>query len=337
MRALRRLVPRPIRLRAAVQLARLRAARIERELASLAAGAQPIVAGPWFGEVGFELLYWAPFLAWFAERYRVAPERIIVVSRGGVRDWYRPFAGGYRDLFDVLSPEEFRRGHDARVRANGEQKQTQLLPFERDVLGRLDLNASERVLHPSLMYRLFRPYWWGHVDERWVHRFTRYRQLRHTPDTATAVPGLSPSGDYAAVKFYFSDSFPATETNRAFVRRALAALAARGPVVSLTTGLDLDDHGGDLADAPGLEVLPPGIDPRINLAVQSAIVAGATAFAGTYGGFAYLAPFYGVPATAYYDAERFSPRHLSMMQSALAMLGTAGGLQLCQVGSTSDL
>lgn len=336
MTALRRLVPKPIRRRVAVHLARQRAAAIERELAALADGAETIVAGPWLGEVGFELLYWAPFVAWFAERYAVPPSRLLVVSRGGVRDWYRPAAGGYRDLFEVLSAEEFRQRHDERVAANGEQKQTQRLPFERDLLRRLGIGDDARVLHPSLMYELFRPFWWGHVDESWVHRYTRYRRLECVPDAGTPLPAGAQRGGHAAAKFYFSDSFPDTAANRAFVRDRLVDLAARGPVVSLTTGLNLDDHGGDLATAPGVDVLPPGIDPRHNLAVQSAVVAGAASFAGTYGGFAYLAPFYGVPATAYYDAETFSPRHLAMARSALATLGRAGALELSRVGGPAN-
>ena len=30
------------------------------------ARSEPILVGPWLGEVGFELLYWIPFLRWFA-------------------------------------------------------------------------------------------------------------------------------------------------------------------------------------------------------------------------------------------------------------------------------
>ena len=334
MTAIRHLVPQAIRRGAAVQLARLQAARLQRELATLASGSHRIVAGPWLGEVGFELLYWVPFLAWFVEHYRVAPERLVIVSRGGVRPWYRPLATDYRELFDVLSPEEFRRCHDARVAAIGEQKQTRILDVERDLLRRLDIDARDRVLHPSSMYRLFSPFWWGHVDESWVHRFTRYRRLQHVTEDAVTLPGPFPGaprdrGGYTAVKFYFSDSFPATDENRAFVRQVLATLTARGRVVSLTTGLHLDDHGDDPggsgADVPGVEPLPAGVDPRINLALQSAIVAGATTLVGTYGGFSYLAPFYGVPATAYYgDPSGFSPRHLRMAQSALQVVGSGG-------------
>ena len=318
-------MPRAIRRSAAVQLAKLNAQRVQRELAQLASGSHRIVAGPWLGEVGFELLYWAPFLAWFAEEYRVAPERLVVVSRGSTQAWYRPVAASYRELFDVLSPAEFRRCHDARVAAIGEQKQTRMLALEHDLLRRLDINPGDRVLHPSTMYRLFRPFWWGHADEHWVHRFTRYRRLCSLPEDTPTFAGV-PQGGYVAAKFYFSDAFPATAANRAFVGRVLSSLAARGRVVSLTTGLNLDDHGGEVAEtsgveSSGVESLPVDIDPRINLGLQSAIVANATACVGTYGGFSYLAPFYGVPATAYYDTDRFSQKHLAMARSAFAMLG----------------
>ena len=332
MTALRRLVPRTIRRGAAAQLARFNAARTQRELAALASGTHRIVAGPWLGEVGFELLYWAPFLRWFADEYRVAPERLVVVSRGSAHAWYRPFAGSYRELFDLLSPEEFRRCHEERVAAVGEQKQTRMLALERDLLRRLDVGSGDRVLHPSTMYQLFRPFWFGHVDERWVHRFARYRRLCCLPEDTATLPGV-PQGRYVAVKFYFSDSFPATDTNRAFVRRLLGSLAARGRVVSLTTGLHLDDHGGAASEPPEVEPLLAGVEPRINLALQSAIVANASAFVGTYGGFSYLAPFYGVPTTAYYDAERFSHKHLAMARSAFAALGNDRLLDVCDVRS----
>ena len=77
--SLRRIVPRPLRLRASAFLAERRSQRIQRELAAMVASGQPIVAGPWLGEVGFELLYWAPFLAWVAGRFGVPPDRLFVV------------------------------------------------------------------------------------------------------------------------------------------------------------------------------------------------------------------------------------------------------------------
>lgn len=334
MRAIRRFVPRAIRHGASVQLEQLRAGALTRDLSALASGTRTIVAGPWLGEVGFELLYWVPFLRWFAERFQVPPQRLVAVSRGGPSSWYRPFAGGYRELFDLLSPEEFKQRHDERVAANGEQKQTQVLAFERELLQALSVGGEDCVmLHPSSMYRLFRPYWWGHVDERWVHRYARYRGLPAPGVDAAAASGARVEPGYVAVKFYFNDCFPPTDANRAFVRRTVGGLVSRGRVISLATGLRLDDHGGCDVEALGVETLPRGLDPRVNLAVQSAIVAGASAFIGTYGGFSYLAPFYGVPSTGYYDdPDRFSARHLTMARSALAAIGAPDLLDVCSAG-----
>ncbi len=323
--SLRRLVPRPIRHGISAQVARLQAYRLERDLAAVAAGSGTIVAGPWLGEVGFELLYWAPFLRWFTERFDVAPSRLLVVSRGGTASWYRPFAGGYREIFDYLTPAEFRRRHDERVAANGEQKQTQVLAFEHQLLQQLTPDVHHRrMLHPSSMFRLFGPFWWGHVGPEWVHQRTRYQRLEAPPPAA----GL-PAAPYTAVKFYFNECFPATDANRAFVRRTLQALAARGPVVSLATGLQLDDHGHDDLQAAGVMPLPAHVDPRENLTLQTSAVAGASAFVGTYGGFSYLAPFLGVPATAYFShAGGYAPRHLQMARSALATLGLEARLDV---------
>jgi hypothetical protein len=316
-----RFVPRPVRRLLSPSFAELRAWHIDRDLAAIASGTNTIVAGPWLGEVGFELLYWVPFLAWFAERFQVEPGRLVVVSRGGTASWYRPFAAHYREIFDSLTPEEFRQRHHDRVLVQGEQKQREVLAFEHHLLQQLAGDIEHRrMLHPSTMFGLFNPFWWGHVNAGWVHRRARFRQLER-PEVSWPDAPTSP---YTAVKFYFNDCFPATEENLASVSDILRRLVAKGPVVSLTTGLVLDDHGNlDLRDL-GVHSLPAHLDARENLAVQTAIVAGASEFIGTYGGFSYLAPFCGVRATAYYvDPDGFSQRHLLMAQSALRSLGGA--------------
>jgi hypothetical protein len=337
MKLVRQLVPRAVRHGISAQLARVHAGRLSSDLARLAAGRDTIVVGPWLGEVGFELLYWVPFLRWFATTFNVAPERLLIVSRGGTASWYRPFAAGYRDIFDYLTPEEFRRRHDERVAANGEQKQTQVLAFERQVLRELTTDVHSRsMLHPSTMYGLFNPFWWGHVEEEWVHRFATYQRLT-AEYVEAALPGLNDVDGkrpaYTAVKFYFNDCFPDTRENRAFVRRALQALTERGPVVSLATNLRLDDHASDEAESFGVRTLPHDMHPRQNLAMQTAIVAGASAFAGTYGGFSYLAPFLNVQSTGYFsDPDGYSARHLLMARSALESIGAGRLLDVRSIG-----
>ena len=327
--AIRHLVPPAVRRRAAGPVGRYRGARIRRRLEALAAGGRPILAGPWLGEVGFEILYWAPFLRWFASEFRVAPERLTVVSRGGTAAWYAPIAGCYGDVFDYVSADVFRQWHDEHVGEIGEQKQTRMTARERQLIDRVlaETRGGAAILHPSVMYELMNPFWWRHLDESWIHRHTRYERLPRPARPA----GLELPERYTAAKFYFNSCFPATDENRAFVRDLMARLSRGGPVVSLSAGVALDDHG----TAPASGAFDAGAaPPSQNLQVQSAIVAHAEAFVGTYGGFAYLAPFYGVRSTSYYgDAAGFAPSHLRMARSAFAAIGAGGLLHVHPTGS----
>ena len=328
---LARLIPRAVRRRAAAPVGRYRGARIRGRLAALAAAGRPIVAGPWLGEVGFEILYWAPFLRWFAAEYHVGPERLTVVSRGGTWSWYQPAAGRYHDVFDYVPPDVFRQWHEARVGEIGEQKQTRMTPRERQLLDRVPGTEAggAAVLHPSVMYDLLNPFWWQHLDERWVLRHARYERLPRPARPA----GLHLPERYVAAKFYFNDCFPATNENRAFVRDTLARLARQGPVVSLAAGMAIDDHGACADPGHGVIDVAGAAPPSENLHVQSAIVAHADAFVGTYGGFAYLAPFYGVRSTSYYgDAAGFARSHLRMAHAAFAAIGAQGLLDVHPIG-----
>ena len=328
MTALRHWIPHRLRLAASAYLARRCSAGLQRDLVAMAAGPAPIVAGPWLGEVGFELLYWVPFLRWVAERFNVDPERFMVVSRGGTSSWYRPFAARYADVFQQVTPDTYRGQHDARVRDLGEQKQTRVTEFDRELIDAATRRAhlSEcSLLHPSRMYELLNPYWWGHQPSDWVHQHARYARLAR-PDP---VGVIDTPERYVAAKFYFNDCFPATEQNRAFVRDILRTLADRGPVIALSIGLNIDDHGGERVDEYGVRHLPEGIDPASNLHVQSAIVSRAQAFVGTYGGFSYLAPFHGVRSLAFYsDPGSFSQKHLHMARSAFETIGADGLLDV---------
>ena len=64
-------------------------ASLTRELERLRKTSGPILVGPWISEVGFEVLYWAPFLNWATKAYGLDSRRLIVISRGGARLWYQ--------------------------------------------------------------------------------------------------------------------------------------------------------------------------------------------------------------------------------------------------------
>jgi hypothetical protein len=168
------------------------------------------------------------------------------------------------------------------------------------------------------MYRRFLPYWTSRRGWWSVHRGVQYTPLPAPPPSTLDLP---PS--YVAVKAYFSDCFPDTPENRTFLATALEPLAARPPVVLLSTGLTLDDHA-DAVERPADERIISIVDamrPNDNLAVQTSVIASASALFCTYGGFAYLGPFLGVPTFSFYSKANFNPTHLEAAHRAGRKLG----------------
>ena len=283
-------------------------------LASLEATNGEAVVGPWLGEVGFEVLYWIPFLHWLSDRYGLGPEGVTVVSRGGVAPWYDALCDRYVDVFDVLTPDEFREATlELWKSTGGLQKQVVVRPWDERVLD-LTLGDSWRdraLVHPQLLYRLFRNVWQAALPiqdflDRAVHR----PWLRPADDE---LPDGLPD-EFAAVRFYFRDSFPDTPGNRALVHEVVQRVAARRPIVLLNPGVVVDEHqDAEPADHPRVQRLLAGVDPARNLAAQSAVIARASLFVGTYGGLAHLAPFYGVPTIGFAsDPSEINPVHLAL-------------------------
>jgi hypothetical protein len=84
--------------------------------------------------------------------------------------------------------------------------------------------------------------------------------------------------------------------------------------VLLNTGLNLDDHADlDVAGGKGVYRVDHLMTPQRNLELQTRIISHARAFVGTYGGLAYLGPFYGVPSVGFYSNEsELVPAHLDV-------------------------
>jgi hypothetical protein len=277
---------------------------------------QPIIVGPWTGEIGFELLYWAPFVRWAVEKFDLPAERLVVVSRGGTASWYGLANSRYVDAFSVATPEEFR------VRTEATKKQRRVSAFDRDVIRRVRASlggGATQLLHPALMYALFMPFWKDRAPLSRVLDHVRYRRI--TPPLPSALPPLPAS--YVAARFYFSNCFPDTDDNRAFVSRVIEALAEHHDVVMLSPGFRSDDHADVSAVShPRVHACDMSGHAGENLAWQTAIIAGAQAFVGTYGGFAYLAPLCGVRSTAFFSDRNYFTYHLGVAQRAFAETGS---------------
>ena len=229
----------------------------------------------------------------------------MVVTRGGASAWYRDITPNAIELFDLLPAADFAARNIARAAAGGGTlKQHQSSSMDEEILALVkqrDGLGSARVLHPSLLCRLFQQFWLGHRPASFLERRTKYSLIESPSAALPALPH-----DYVAVKFYTAASLPPTPTNRRLLQSIVLKLAETRDMVMLDTGLTLDDHEDyTFAAAARVHSVRDVLRPEDNLAVQTAVIARARSFVGTCGSVAWLAPLLGVDTTAIFADARF--------------------------------
>ncbi len=227
-------------------------------------------------------------------------------------------------MFDVLTLEEYRQGNEERWSQAGNQKQYDVTRMERQLVDRVKARigvAEVEWLHPSLMYRLLRFYWYEKAGVALLTKHTDYRRLA-APEPASGLAHLPK--DYVAVRFYFRPSFPDTPENRQFAADVIRAISREIPVVLLEyrpeRGRSRRSAG---SGGMGVYRVDHLMTLEQNLDLQTRIISRARAFVGTYGGLAYLGPFYGVPSFGFYSTEsELVPAHLDIGWRLGRLIGT---------------
>lgn len=273
-------------------------------------GTKPILLGPWRSEVGFESLYWLPFLRWFVKSYDVDVSRLFTITRGGANLLYGT-AG--IDLYDLRSVKTVRLENQYDWERTKLQKQMGATAWDRDVLKEaaahlLGRGEKYHVLHPSWMYWALEPFW------------NELRGLQHLVSMADYEPIVKPKPagidlppSYVAMKWYERPTFPAQDDRvRDLIGRLVGVVGAQTKIVLLSGTPEADDHIDIEVTHPNIVAVPPAA-PEKNLAQQAQILAHASAFVGTYGGMAQLALRLGVPSVSFYkDFGQTAHAHLSL-------------------------
>lgn len=281
----------------------------------LAASTKPILVGPWRSEVGFECLYWIPFLNAFRKRYRIDPQRIIVLGRGGSAAWYR--AAGTGDIYEHVPVEMMRTLATQQAQATGSIKHHGDEGWESHVCALAAQSIGIQHYHrlsPWWMYHLLAPYWEGQRPLGWLDRWLLHEQPMKAPAVALSLPDR-----YITMRWYARATWPLREDLLLWTRRLVEAVASRIPVVLIDSGLHTDDHAdialGDIPNTIRLSSVAPQT-PLNNLAIQSAVISKAQGYVGTYGGMSQLAMRLGVPTLAlYHEFGQTSPHHLYLTQA----------------------
>lgn len=268
-------------------------------LLALAKSRQPILVGPWTSELGFECLYWLPFLDHLKDHYKIAPERLIAVTRGGAGTWYG--LPKTVELYDYVPASDLRIAALFAQRDQASIKQFRITGWERKLLALLAERMGLRrylVLHPSLLYRWLEP-WWKTQTMGFAEAM---KSLRFTQMQAPPPPvGMALPEKFVAVRWYQRPTWPIREDLVDWTQALVRQLAQTVPVVILRSSVYADDHV-DFPAPDGDHITIIHAEPwRDNLAVQSAVIKRAAAFIGTWGGVAQLAVRLGIPTAAFFD------------------------------------
>ncbi|MBN1848829.1 MAG: tetratricopeptide repeat protein [Deltaproteobacteria bacterium] len=293
---------------------------IKKEIKRVTSGPNRIIFGPWLSEVGYEVLYWIPFLNWVQKAFDIEKERVTVISRGGCELWYRDLSSCYIDIFDYLSPQTFRAKNEERWARWGIQKQKGIDTFDMEIIDLMKPrwgNETYELIHPSMMVNLFMPYWESHRGLDLILDHTIYKDY---PKIHPHPAWKDLTSDYFAVKFYFNSNFKDTEENRRLVSDLIHTLAKRHKIVLLDNGLDIDDHSDCVPGySQNIYSFRKLMSAKNNLDIQTNIIARAKALIGTHGGFLGLARFYGVNAVGFYsNMYDLDSIHTPVFQSALS-------------------
>ena len=277
-----------------------------------AKSSRPILVGPWRSEVGFETLYWLPWVDRWCRRFHIPADRLVAISRGGASAWYG--AGQSVELYDHVPLDVLRKAMLADAAAVGSVKQLRATAWEQALIPLIAQGLGIRryhLLHPSAMYQQLTPWWHDQMSVE-----TLQRALSFTPLPVPAAPLSLPLPErYVAVRFYARHTWPPTDDLRAWVASLVDGLAKRLPVVVLDHGLHTDDHVDFPLEGPNILTLKGHCTPQNNLAVQSAVLAKAQAFVGTYGGTMQLAVRLKKPAMGFYEKfEGTAPAHKNLVE-----------------------
>ena len=293
-----------------------RGVSIHNELEAIFSSKNRIIIGPWLSEVGFELLYWIPFVKYCVAKYDVDPSRLIIVTRGGADIWYGLPNAGKIDIFSLFENEEFFEKNQKRIELSGHQKHMGYSEFDVEIINKVELLLSGEtvsVIHPSLMYNLFIPFWRRQVAPNFILEHSIYSALKIESKSAVLAGVVLPKS-YSVVKFYYSDALPETNENKNLITEIINYLAERQAIVLLESPIGVDDHVNFNSEKIKENIIKvSATDFENNLAFQTKLIANADHVFATYGGLSYVPALQGVAVTAVYsEIGRIVPIHLDM-------------------------
>ncbi len=281
-----------------------------------------IIIGPYLSDIGFEILYWIPFVRWIMKEFNVKKENTIVISRYGTRVWYSDITKDYVDILELMDEPEFEKEQAIRIKTAGNIKQFTVSEFEKNIINEVLDNKNMgdyELLHPSTMYKLFTSVWNQTFPINYILDHLEFKNITDKPDTAVSLPCHLPQ-EFIAVRLDNTAYIPATPQTTYMVKLLVEKIADRMPVVLLNNGIEVDFHKEWAIDFDHENIfkITGQTDRRQHFFLQTQIMQKASGFFGTHGGASYLAALCDIPSLTFYLSEigAHYPVHLKIFESA---------------------
>ena len=270
-----------------------------------------VMFGPWTGELGMEIFYWAPWVQ------SVASEDDLVMSRGGTKFLY-PKSSSYIDIFTHTNAEWWGNYQVDQVRIYGGEKQRVWLAHELDLIKELQefgmLNPRERVVHPKEFFKRF--YADSSRDEEMILNFVESLST-HLPKTIEShLSQLNTSksnlfnGHQVAYGVYSREGVNSAHVSEFLKSSRVREVIDHSEIYSLRTSYS-DKHHLQIGEPEGMSY--PLLNSRRdeNLLNQASLISNCQYLITTHGGLAYLGLLLGRNVIALQSSMNvWHPRHV---------------------------
>jgi hypothetical protein len=276
------------------------------------------VIGPWLGSATDELLFWIPLVRWSVQRFKLEPTRNVVVSRGGVKAWYRRLGADYVDAQETIG-QDYRRHAEAWRKAwENEDDKTlaEVCDAVLDACGNLGTRGSLPALRPTDLQGLLGGFRRDESSMRHAMSHLSFAQLG-VPHADRLVSSL-PEG-YVAIDLSPTAALPGTPENAQAIRTAVQALAGdERPIVSVGA------NDAIARDVLGDRLLSPLDDTKKTrrLGLRSTVIARSESVVAAFGDTAMLGIACGRPTVALVGGSRGNHSRIELAQRCASVVGS---------------
>lgn len=269
-----------------------------------------IIIGPWFSELGFELLYLIPYLNYLTQ----IDEQLVnltIVSRGGEIPLYQSLNWDYINSLAHYSEDEWDSLLSENWKIVGGLKQSKFTHIDGEILNKVitenNLNNGRLVVvHPSIFFGIFSPFWRQDFHVKSIIPVLNFPK----------IASVEPENKRIFMKFYSRPSLADTVQTKLKIQTILKTLIDY-QIDFCTRQAYKDDHELIKVDCSKFNNVKEfqANNFRENLRIQLELMVKCSTAMVTYGGLSYFPLFYGHRVIAFYDNKtQYSQKHLQLAQ-----------------------